>query len=214
MPIVGAGVETIYVVDADPTSHMLVRQLAQSLGVQCKDFPDARSFLRDYVASSRGCIVLNVAMPDLDGLALQQELTRSGSTLPIIFVAFDGEVRAAVEAMRHGAFNFLQKPLSISELAASVQRALDFDRHNRQTLAHSYAIREKLMSLTPREREVLDLVSRGEPNKVIASNLQVSERSVEFHRSRGMEKMGAGSVAQLVRMLVHVEEAASGYRRL
>lgn len=150
--------------------------------------------------------MLDVVMPDLDGLALQQELSRRGATIPIIFITGHGDVPSAVEAMRRGAFNYLQKPLANATLSDNIERALDLDRRHRSNLAGIHSIRQKLHSLTPREREVLDEVSRGKPNKVIATHLHISERSVELHRSKAMEKMGAGSVAQLMRMLLALEE--------
>jgi two-component system, LuxR family, response regulator FixJ len=204
----------VFVVSGDERARMLVCTLAvQPLQRPCKEFNTGCKFLETYRANWPGCLVLDMTLPDLDGLALQQELITRGATLPIIFIADGCAVSTAVEAMRRGAFNLLQKPLAPSDVAANIERALDLDHHKRLTAARVNALRERLSSLTPREREVLDRVSRGEPNKVIAMSLQVSERSIEFHRSRGMEKMGASSLAQLMRILMNLEEAGEGHKR-
>jgi two-component system, LuxR family, response regulator FixJ len=198
--------QAVYVVEDDAPARRLICALAQSLRIPCLTFATAEAFLKHYQPQMSGCLVLDMVMPDLNGLALQQELTWRGAIIPIIFITGYGDVPSAVEAMRHGAFNFLQKPLNNTTLSDNIERALDLDRRNRMNLAGINSIRQRLHSLTPREREVLDEVSRGQPNKVIAMNLHISERSVELHRSKAMEKMGAGSVAQLMRMLLVLEE--------
>jgi len=208
-----AAAPSVYVVTGDDRSLMLVCTLAaRTLQRPCKEFNTGCKFLETYRADWPGCLVLDMTLPDMDGLALQQELVRRGARLPLIFIADGCAVCTAVEAMRRGAFNLLQKPLAPSDVAANIERALDLDHHQRLTSARVNALRERLQSLTPREREVLDRVSRGEPNKVIAMSLHVSERSVEFHRSRGMEKMGASSLAQLMRILMNLEEAGDGIK--
>jgi two-component system, LuxR family, response regulator FixJ len=128
----------------------------------------------------------------------------------VIFTTGHGNVSSAVEAMRRGAFNYLEKPFKNADLTESVQRALDHDRENRQTLTQLDVIRERIVSLTPREREVLDLVASGRPNKIMAQQMGLSQRTVELHRSRVMEKMGARSVAHLVRMLMNLERGGNG----
>lgn len=203
-----ASQQIVYVVEDDPSARRLVCALAQSLGVSCLPFATATAFLKYYEPQMSGCLVLDILMPDLNGLAVQQQLLRQGSIIPIIFITGYGDVPSAVEAMRRGAFNFLQKPLANTELSDNIERALELDRRNRMSLAGINSIRQRLHSLTPREREVLDEVSRGKPNKVIARNLDISERSVELHRSKAMEKMGASSVAQLMRMLLVLDEEA------
>jgi FixJ family two-component response regulator len=195
----------VYVVEDDDASRSLVRVLAQSIGVGCKAFADASEFLDNYDAQQAGCLVLDVFMPGMNGLELQNELNRRGAVIPVIFVTGNVDVPSAVETMRHGAFNYLVKPIRNSELIDNVRRALEHDRYNRQTLKQFDAIRERIFSLTPREREVLELVARGCANKVMAQEMRLSQRTVELHRSRVMEKMGASSVAQLVRMLMDFE---------
>jgi two-component system response regulator FixJ len=202
--------QVVYVVEDDPSARRLVCALAQSLRVPCLSFATADAFLKHYQTQMSGCVVLDMVMPGLNGLALQRQLARQGSIIPIIFITGYGDVPSAVEAMRWGAFNFLQKPLANTELSDNIERALDLDRRNRMSLAGIDSIRERLRSLTPREREVLDEVSRGRPNKLTAMKLHISERSIELHRSKAMEKMGANSVAQLMRMLLVLEEGADG----
>ena len=198
--------ETVYVVDRDASVRTLVRALVHSIHTACREFTSACDFIQHYQPSLPGCLVLDMEMHDMGGLALQHELALRGAIIPIIFVAERCDVAHVAKAMRSGAFNFLQKPTPKAELLDNIERALQLDRRRRLALAQSNTIRQKLLSLTSREREVLDQVSRGKSNKVIAANLLVSERSVEFHRARGMEKMGAGSVAQLVRMLMNLED--------
>jgi two-component system response regulator FixJ len=202
--------ETVYVVDRDAAVRLLVCALAHSIDMPCKEFTSACDFLQHYQLSLPGCLVLDMETPDMTGLALQHELALRDAIIPVIFVAERCEVGHVVKAMRRGAFNFLQKPLANTELLDNIERALELDRRNRLALAQNYTIRQQFFSLTPREREVLDQVCRGESNKMIAANLRVSERSVEFHRARGMEKMGARSVAQLVRMFMNLEDDSTG----
>jgi FixJ family two-component response regulator len=197
--------EVVYIVEDDDAARALFSTVARSMGLGCEAFASAAEFLLCCDALRPGCLVLDLVMPDVGGLALQRELILRGISIPIIFVTGKGQVATAVEAMRHGAFNFLEKPFPNSELAANIRRAIDLDHSHRRMLDRVDAIREKLGSLTPREHDVLSQVVSGRPNKIIAHDLNLSQRSIEMHRSRVMEKMGASSVAQLVRMLISVE---------
>jgi len=143
-------------------------------------------------------------MPGMSGLEMQQELNMRGATIPVIFITGHGDIPMAVEAMQHGAFDFLQKPFRDQELLDRVQRALTRDTENRVRLRHTDRIRERLATLSPREREVLDLVTQGKANKMVAGDLGVSQRTVEIHRAHVMQKMEAGSLAELVRMMMAV----------
>jgi two-component system, LuxR family, response regulator FixJ len=145
----------------------------------------------------------------MSGLEMQQELNLRGATIPVIFITGHGDIPMAVEAMQHGAFDFLQKPFRDQDLLDRVQRALEKDRGNRAQLREKNRIQERRDSLTPREREILDLMTRGKPNKVMAADLGVSQRTVEIHRARVMEKMGASSLAQLVRMVMDLDSSAA-----
>ena len=144
-------------------------------------------------------------MPGMSGLELQQQLNLRGAVIPVIFITGHGDIPMAVEAMQQGAFDFLQKPFRDQDLIDRIQRALERDARNRAALDQHAKIRERLDSLTPREREVLALMTRGKPNKIMAAELGVSQRTVEIHRARVMEKSGAASLAQLVRMVMDLE---------
>jgi FixJ family two-component response regulator len=199
----------VYIVEDDEALRSLVRALAQSIGVAARAFPSAQKFLEHYDPRQPGCLVLDIFMPGMSGLELQDELNRRGAVIPVIFITGHGDVASAVAAVRHGAFNYLQKPFSNAELIASVRQALELDRRNRQMLAHQDAIRDRLASLTPREREVLELIVRGLASKVMAEEMGLSTRTVELHRSRVMGKMGASSIAQLVRMFMDFRHSAN-----
>jgi FixJ family two-component response regulator len=147
----------------------------------------------------------------MSGLELQDELNRRGAIIPVIFVTGHGDVPMAVEAMRHGATDFLQKPFGDQEFTDRIQRALALDQRNRATLGQKDQIRARLAALTRRELQVLRLVTLGKANKVIAGELGVSQRTVEIHRAHLMEKMGATSLAHLVRMTMSVEMGTSTY---
>jgi len=189
-----------------------LRILLKSVGIAATALASAQEFLTAYHPSQPGCLLLDIRMPGMSGLELQNELNQRGAIIPVIFITGHGDVPMAVEAMQHGAFDFLQKPFRDQDLIDRVQRALAKDRENREALKGHERIRAHLKSLTPREREVLDLMARGKPNKVMAAELGLSQRTVEIHRAHVMEKMAAGSVAQLVRMVMDVEEAGATAR--
>jgi len=197
---------TVFVVDDDEAVRSSLRMLLKSVGLTASACASAQEFLAGYDPEQPGCIVLDVRMPGMSGLEMQQELNVRGAMIPVIFITGHGDIPMAVEAMQHGAFDFLQKPFRDQDLLDRVQRALARDRQNRAQLKEKDRIRQRLDSLTPREREVLDLVTRGKANKVMAAELGVSQRTVEIHRARVMEKMGATSLAQLVRMVMDLEQ--------
>jgi RNA polymerase sigma factor (sigma-70 family) len=193
-------VPTVFVVDDDDAVRSSLRLLLKSVGIAAVAYGSAQEFLAAYEAEQPGCIVLDVRMPGMSGLEMQEQLNLRGAMIPVIFITGHGDIPMAVEAMQQGAFDFLQKPFRDQELLDRIQRALARDRDNRTHLHQKDRIRERFETLTPREREVLDLVTRGMPNKVMAAELGVSQRTVEIHRARVMEKMEASSLAQLVRM--------------
>ncbi len=195
---------TVFVVDDDEAVRSSLRLLLKSVGLPAVAHGSAQEFLGACDVDHPGCLVLDVRMPGMSGLELQQQLNLKGAMIPVIFVTGHGDIPMAVEAMQHGAFDFLQKPFRDQELLDRVQRALARDAENRARLKQTDTIRGRLESLTPREREVLDLVTRGKANKVMASDLGVSQRTVEIHRARVMEKMEAGSLAELVRMMIEI----------
>jgi FixJ family two-component response regulator len=200
-----APVPTIFVVDDDEGVRNSLRFLLKSVGLVARSLASASEFLEVYRPNQPGCLVLDVRMPGMSGLELQQQLNLRGATIPVIFITGHGDVPMAVEAMQHGAFDFLQKPFRDQDLIDRIQRALERDSRSRTALAQHDKIRARLASLTPREREVLALMTRGKPNKVMAAELGVSQRTVEIHRARVMEKSGAASLAQLVRMVMDLE---------
>ena len=191
----------VHVVDDDSGVRSSIRILLKSVGIDTTTFASAREFLDSYDHSQPGCLVLDVRMPGMSGMDLQLELNRQGAVLPVLFITGHGDVPMAVEAMQQGAFDFLQKPFRDQDLIDRIQRALQRDESHRAVLRQTDAIRMRLASLTPREREVLDLLADGKQNKVMAAQLGLSQRTVEIHRANLMDKMQAHSVAQLVRML-------------
>jgi two-component system, LuxR family, response regulator FixJ len=196
---------TVFIVDDDEAVRGSLRLLLKSVGLVPAALGSAREFLAKYDPAQPGCLVLDVRMPEMSGLELQEQLNLQGAVIPVIFITGHGDVPMAVEAMQAGAFDFLQKPFRDQDLIDRIQRALERDRANRAALNERSLIRERLESLTPREREVLTMVSSGKPNKVMAADLGVSQRTVEIHRARVMEKMAASSLAQLVRMVMDLD---------
>jgi FixJ family two-component response regulator len=199
-----APVETVIVVDDDDAVRASLRLLLKSVGLEVQTYGSATEFLGSYNGQQPGCLVLDVRMPGLSGMELQEQLNLQGAIIPVIFVTGHGDVPMAVEAMQHGAFDFLQKPFRDQDLLDRIQRALVRDRENRVQLLQKDLIRTRLASLTPREREVLQLMTRGRPNKLMAADLGLSQRTIEIHRARVMEKMHASSLAQLVRMTLEI----------
>jgi two-component system, LuxR family, response regulator FixJ len=199
----------ICVVDDDAAARSSLRLLLKSLGLAATSYDSAAAFLADYDPEQPGCLLLDIRMPGMSGLELQQQLNQRGTLAPIIFITGHGDVAMAVEAMRRGAFDFLQKPFRDQELLDRVQRALARDRSMREQLRGPEALRRRLDSLTAREQDVLDLVASGAPNKIIAHKLGISQRTVEIHRGRVMEKMSADSLAQLVHMTLVADGSRS-----
>lgn len=191
-----------FVVDDDQAVRESLRLLLRSLSIDAVTLPSARAFLDTYDPSQPGCLILDVRMPQIGGLELQRQLNLRGATIPIVFITGHGDIPMAVEAMRLGAFDFLQKPFSEADLLDRVRRALERDSATRIELRARAVLRARLASLTPRELEVMHLVTAGHPNKVIAAQLNLSQRTVEIHRARVMEKMEAASLAQLVRIVL------------
>src|ERR1700739_3810281 len=196
---------TVYVVDDDEGVRNSLGFLRKSVGLTTRALSSASEFLEAYKQNQPGCLVLDVRMPGMSGIELQQQLNLRGATIPVIFITGHGDIPMAVEAMQHGAFDFLQKPFRDQDLIDRIQRALERDAHNRAALAQHDRIRARFESLTPREREVLSLMTSGKPNKVMAADLGVSQPPLEIPRARVMDKTGAASLAQLVRMAMDLE---------
>ena len=193
---------TIFVVDDDEAVRGSLQELLEAQGFLTETFESAGAFLAGDVHARSGCLIADIRMPDMDGLALQEELVRRNVRLPVIVVTGHGDVPLAVRAMKAGAIDFLEKPYDEHVLLASIGRALKEFSHAAEIAIAVQAATARLASLTERERQVLDLLSIGKPNKVVAYELNISPRTVEIHRARVMEKMGAKSLAELVRMVI------------
>ena len=205
----------VFVVDDDDAVRNSLRLLLKSASLSTTAFASAQEFLAGWTTEQLGCLVLDVRMPGMSGLELQEELNRRGAIIPVIFISGHADVPMAVEAIQHGAFDFLQKPFGDQDLIDRIQRALAADADNRQALSQLDELRKRYATLTPREQEVLVLVTDGRANKVMAGDLGVSQRTIEIHRARVMEKMGARSIAQLVRMTLDLgigDASAAGSR--
>ena len=202
---------TIYVIDDDNSMRQAVTLLLKTVGYKPVSFAHPEEFLAKHDPTVHGCVVTDIRMPQMSGLEIQQHLNRAGTTLPVVFISGHGDVPMAVQAMRDGAFDFLTKPFRDQQLLDCINQALAQDAENRAAVERHADIRDRCESLTPREREIFGLVVEGKANKVIAIDLGLSERTVEIHRSNVMEKMGARSVAQLVKMYLTIfgEKAAA-----
>jgi FixJ family two-component response regulator len=191
---------TVFVVDDDDAVRKAISRLLRSAGMAVAVFASAGEFLSQYDPAAPGCVVLDLAMPDFNGLQLQTILGNKGCTLPIIFLTGHGDVPKSVQAMKHGAFDFLTKPVNAKKLLPAIHAAIERDAVTRQAQAELSGIRARLDTLTPREREVLEHVVAGKLNKQIASELGITEATIKMHRGRVMEKMKARSVAELTRL--------------
>ena len=197
--------QMIYVVEDDDSSRALLQDLFTSVDLSVETFASAGEFLDILPLCRRGCIILDVRMPGMSGLELQQELARRSATLPVIIVTAHGDTAMAVRAMKAGAFDFIEKPIDNQALLDTVQKALLQSAKDAVKKAAYAEIMEKLDTLTQRESDVLGLIIDGELNKQIAFKLNISQRTVEVHRSNVMEKMEAKSPADLVRMVMTVK---------
>ena len=191
---------TVYVVDDDPSVRAGLSRLLQSMGLTVKTFASAREFLEQAVSEEPGCLIVDLRMPAVNGLELQEQLMTRNLNLPVIFLTGYGTVPASVRAMKRGAVDFLEKPVDDQVLLDAIYQALEKDRGNRHKQAEVKAIQDRLTSLTPREYEVLTLIITGMINKQAASELGTTEKTIKVHRARIMEKMHCESLAQLVRI--------------
>jgi len=191
---------TVFVVDDDAAVREALVLVMKSVGLAVEGYVSAEDFLSAYDPRRSGCLVLDVRMPGMGGMALQDHLAARGSDLPIIFITGHADVRMSVRAMKGQAFEFLEKPFNDQDLLDRVHKALDLAARTRQERDATAAVAARIASLTGREREVLQGIVEGKPNKVIAVELDISEKTVESHRARLMKKMGVGSLAALIRM--------------
>jgi len=192
---------TVFLVDDDPSVLRGLERLLRSAGYVVEAHASSRAFLERAPADRPGCVVVDLRMPEMGGLDLQEELARRGFPLPLVFLTGHGDVPSSVRAMKGGAIDFLTKPCDDTDLLAAVERALARDAEARAARAEKEAVRARFDALTPREREVCLLVARGLLNKQIAAELGAAEKTIKVHRGRVMEKLGAASVADLVRLV-------------
>lgn len=195
-----SGEQTVFVVDDDAAVRDSLSWLIKSVGLKVETFGSAQEFLAAVDKKKAGCVVLDVRMPGMSGLELQEKLACEKILLPVIIITGHGDVPMAVRAVKSGAFDFIEKPFNDQVLLDRIQQALKRDVETRKVEGHRAEVSTKLALLTPREREVLELVVAGNPNKVIAAQLGISCRTVEIHRGRVMEKMEASSLSDLVRL--------------
>jgi FixJ family two-component response regulator len=190
----------VFLVDDDPSVLRALTRLLRSKGYEVRAFASSTEFLAQHDSSIRGCAILDVSMPDLDGLKLQAALMASGAERPVIFISGVGDIPATVRAMKAGAIDFLTKPVNSHQLLAALKRAIEMDHKARESQRDLELLKSRISTLTPREREVLMHVVAGRLNKQIAADLGIVEKTIKLHRGRMMRKMGVRTLADLVRM--------------
>jgi two-component system, LuxR family, response regulator FixJ len=196
---------TAYVVDDDEAIRTLWRWLMESQGIAVQTFATAGEFIEAY-RQGPGCLVLDLRLPGMSGLELQQYLKRKGIDIPVVFMSAHGDVPTAVSAIKGGAVDFIQKPFSYREVLSVIASAFERDGARRRKRALRAALDERLAVLTERERDVMTRVTEGKTNKLIAAELDISIKTVEVHRAKVMEKMGAASIAELVQLMLQRTE--------
>lgn len=197
--------QTVFVVDDDEGIRDGLSMLLATVGQACETFSSAAEFLEGYEPRKRGCLVLDIRMPRISGLELQEILNERGSDLPIIFITGHGDIPMAVEAMRRGALDFIRKPFREQDLLDRINEALDVELVRRKRAMEHEEVVAKIDSLSDREKSVFEGVADGDMNKVIAGNLGISERTVEVHRANVMKKLEVRTLAELIRIKLAVE---------
>lgn len=202
MPGPGADTAIVHVVDDDPDIRDSLRMLIETTGHRCATYESAEAFLKSEPEAATGCALIDVRMPGMDGLALQKALKARGASIPVVFLTGFADVTSAVQAMKEGAVDFVEKPCARDVLLATIERALSMAAKTGHAAAETARARALVESLTPRERDVLRLMVAGKPNKVMAYDLQISPRTVEIHRARVMEKLEAQSLSEAIRVAI------------
>lgn len=199
---------TVYIVDDDPDMRDSLSWLLRTVGLAVETFRSAEEFLEIFHHDGPGCLVFDVRMPGTSGLDLYEDLVRRGQGMPVIFITAYADVPMAIRALKSGAVEFVEKPFHGQTLLEKIQRAIRQDLEGYRRRADRQAARARLRDLTPKEREVLDAITRGDPNKAIAGHLQISTRAVEMRRASLMRKLGVRSLMELVRMTLDVQADA------
>lgn len=193
---------TVFVVDDDSAMRNSLKWLIETVGMRVETSASAEEFIKSYYPGRAGCLLLDVRMPGMSGLELQEYFAKQGIKIPVIIITGHGDVPMSVRAMKAGAVDFIEKPFNDEQLLESIRNALAIDQDQRLIQAERAEIAARLAQLTPREHEVMEMVTNGKSNKEIASALGVSAKTVEAHRARVMEKMEASSLAGLVKMVI------------
>ncbi|MCB1546946.1 MAG: response regulator transcription factor [Hyphomicrobiaceae bacterium] len=201
---------TIHIVDDDPSIRKSLARLVGSVGYRCVGYGSAEDFLRDVDADASGCVVIDLELPDMDGFGLHDALSSGPCALPAIFLTGTGDIPASVRAMKAGAVDFLAKPVEDEVLLETIEEALARNAATRASLAASDDLRYRLVTLTPRERQVLDLVVLGRQSKEIAAELGTAVKTIKVHRASMMQKMGMPNLAYLVRAMVEFRSKDEG----
>lgn len=198
--------QTVFIVDDDEPVRSALRLLMKSVGHDAMTFTSGDEFLASCKPGISGCLVLDIRMPGMSGLELQEKLREQGVNIPIIFITGHGDVPMAVQAMKHGAMEFLQKPFREQDLIDRVNEALEKNLNVHKLALQRTEIKQRVTKLTPRERQIMDMIVQGKASKVIAIDLGVSQRTVDTHRTRIMRKMQAKSLAELVKTAVRHQD--------
>lgn len=203
---------TVYLIDDDPSLQDSMRYLLKSVGLPLKSFSNAQEFLDQYTPDLVGCLLLDVRMPGMSGLELQQRLNEMGADLPIIVISGHADVPMAVRAIKAGAVDFLEKPFNDQVLLDRIHQAVEENVQRKEGRVEESQILARMETLTPREKEVMELLVSGKANKDIAADLEISRKTLDIHRSKVLQKMAAETVADLVRMVLKMRSSCSRSR--
>lgn len=201
---------TIFIVDDDPAVCDALVRLLSEVNLHCQVFSSAAAFLSSFDTERPGCLLLDVRMPGMSGVELQRELIKRNASLPIIFITGHGDVPLAVEAMKSGAFDFIEKPVRAQVLLERINECLQKDSESRRRIARQEQLLALYKLLTQKEREVVHLVAKGLTNRAIAAKFNVSSQAIDSHRARAMKKLGVESVPELVQILMAIQDGSTG----
>jgi RNA polymerase sigma factor (sigma-70 family) len=197
--------QAVYIVDDDPIIRKLLESILADENIPARSYASAELFLLEYSSANAGCILLDIMMPGMNGMELHRVISAHGNSAPVIFLTGSADVAIAVEALKAGAMDLIEKPLDRDLVMSRIEKAMALDLDNRRRQQESEDIQQRFKRLTPREREVMEGIVSGQPNKRIANSLGISSRTVEVHRKNIIEKLQVDSVADLVRMSIEVK---------